>query len=1771
MQSRLRILLLTGFVLILSGNFISAFSKTTNTSIQSGNWNLETTRDLDLAPGSTDHAIIINGAGGTLTKNLTFDAVGILIPDNQIMNITEPLALTGSIISQTNIACFGDASGSVTVAGTDGAAPYDYSIDGGVTYQGSGTFAGLSANNYTIRVRDAMLFTFDMGVTITQPATSLSGGIVTKTNVVCFGGSTGSVTVMGTNGTSPYNYSIDGGSTYQAIGTFGSLFANNYTVTIRDANLCTYNIGVNISQPGSPLSGSIGSQANVSCFGDASGSLTIAGSGGTPGYLYSINGGTTYQASGTFSSLSANNYTVTVQDANLCTFNVAVTITQPAIALSGSISDQTNVACLGGANGSVTIAGSGGTSPYQYSINGGATYQISGTFSGLAANNYIVRIRDNNACTYDVAVTIIQPSTMLTGNIDAQTDVACFGDASGSVIVSGSGGTSPYTYSLNGAPYQASGNYSDLSAQAYLVIVQDINGCIDNVNVTITQPAAPLIGSISSQTNVACFGDASGSVTVEGVDGTGPYEYSIDGGTTYQVSGTFAGLDANSYTITIRDASLCTFDVAVTITQPAEALSGSIASQTDVGCFGDASGSVTVARTGGTAPYQYSIDGGTTYQGSGSFASLAANNYTVRIRDANTCIFDVPVSITQAAGALSGSIASQTDVGCFGNSIGSVTVAGVDGTAPYQYSIDGGSYQLSGIFSDLSANNYTVTIRDANSCTYDVNVTISQPASAVSGLITSQTNVACFGDASGSVSISGAGGVPGYQYSLNGGSYQASETFSGLTANNYIVTIQDNNSCTFDAAVMITQPAAALSGSITAKTDVACFGDASGSVAVSGADGTAPYQYSIDGGTTYQGSGTFAGLAATNYTVRVSDANSCIYDVAVSITQPAAALSGSITAQTDIACFGDASGSVTVTGVDGTAPYQYSIDGGTTYQGSGSFIGLAATNYTVSVRDANSCIYDVAVSITQPAAALSGSITAQTNVACFGDASGSVTVTGADGTVPYQYSIDGGMTYQVSGTFAGLAPNNYTVRVSDANSCIYDVAVSITQPAAALSGSITAQTDVACFGDVSGSVTVTGADGTEPYEYSIDGGTTYQVSGSFAGLEANNYTITVRDASLCAFDIAISIIQPSAAIFISGSITDISCNGLNDGTLTIVASGGTIPYEYSIDGGVNYLNNGGSFTGLSAGEYDVMVRDVNGCTALGSTVSIIDPVAISIDSEIPTDITCNGTNDGTITIVALGGTTPYEYSIDGGVNYLNNEGNFTGLSAGDYDVMVRDVNGCTAIGSTVSILDPVAISIDSETPTDISCNGANDGTIAIVASGGVLPYEYSIDGGTNYLSNGGTFSGLSAGDFEVIVRDARGCTFFGSTLTITEPTLITLSASITNVSFNVGNDGAIDLTVSGGVGPYTYVWSSLDGSGLVPGDEDQSGLTAGTYDVIVTDAIGCDANGSYLITELLDVTVTGVTTDLTCNASGDGTIVLTVEGGTSPYTYNWSTSNGNGIVQGQKDQSTLSAGDYNVIVTDVNMVTGTVGFTLNEPAAIVINVTVSDVSCYGDNDGEANVSASGGAGTFTYEWSNGQNGSNVSNLPVGNYTVTATDSDGCSNVEPFEVRQPEELRLSPVVTPASCPGDADGTISLNISGGTEPFSITWNDLSSSEDRTGLEGGTYHVEVVDNNMCIVEDDIDIPYDGGCLEIPKVFTPNGDGANDTWRIRGIELYPNARMQIFTRWGKLVYSSSDGYNSPWDGTDGGKALPMDSYQFILNLGDGSDPITGNVTIVL
>jgi gliding motility-associated-like protein len=394
---------------------------------------------------------------------------GSSCPATAIVTITEPATALSGIISHTDVSTPGGNDGSVTVSGSGGTPPYQYSIVAGV-YQASGNFGTLTAGSYTVTVQDLNLCTFEIPVTITEPSISLSGSISSQTPVACFGSSTGSVTVTGSGGIPPYEYSIEAGP-YQASGTFGLLAAGTYTITVRDATLNSIDVSVTIDQPASSLGGSITSLTNILCFGNNTGSVTVDGSGGTPPYMYKMGAGA-YQVSGTFGSLTAGSYIVTVQDANLCNFEVAVTVNQPFAVLAGSISSQTDISCFGSTDGSVTIAASGGISPYLYSLNGGA-YQVSGTFSNLSGTSYTVTVQDANLCPANVSVTIAEPEII--SIVPTTTPASCPGVADGSITLTVTGGTPPYNAIW--ADLKNGLERIDIPDTTYSVVITDKNGC----------------------------------------------------------------------------------------------------------------------------------------------------------------------------------------------------------------------------------------------------------------------------------------------------------------------------------------------------------------------------------------------------------------------------------------------------------------------------------------------------------------------------------------------------------------------------------------------------------------------------------------------------------------------------------------------------------------------------------------------------------------------------------------------------------------------------------------------------------------------------------------------------------------------------------------------------------------------------------------------------------------------------------------------------------------------------------------------------------------------------------------------------------------------------------------------------------------------------------------------------------------------------------------------------------------------------------------------
>ena len=739
-------------------------------------------------------------------------------------------------------------SATVTGAGGTGAYTYDWSPNG-YTGDGTITYSNLIAGIYTVTVTDANLCTTTTSVTITQPAVALTATITSQTNVLCRGANTGSATVTGAGGTGAYTYDWSpNGYTGDGTITYSNLIAGTYTVTVTDANLCVTTASVTITQPAVGLTASISSQTNVKCRGGNTGSATVLGVGGTGAYSYDWSpNGYTGDGTPTYSNLIAGTYNVTVTDASLCTANASVTITQPAVALSASITGQVNVKCRGGNTGSATVAGAGGTGAYTYDWSpNGYTGDGTITYSNLIAGVYTVTVTDANLCVATASVTITQPAVALTASITSQTNILCRGANTGSATVTGAGGTGAYTYDWAPNGYTGDGTitYSNLIAGTYTVTVTDANLCVATASVTITEPAVGVTASITGQVNVKCRGGNTGSATVAGAGGTGAYTYDWSpNGYTGDGTTTYSNLIAGTYTVTVSDANLCTATASVTITQPAIALTASITNQINVLCRGGNTGSATVTGAGGTGAYTYDWSpNGFTGDGTITYFNLIAGTYTVTVTDANLCVTTASVTITQPALDLTAVISSQTNVQCFGECNGSATVLAGGGTAGYSYLWCNG--QTTNIATNLCAGVCDVTVTDGNMCTKTASVTITEPTDII--VLDAHTNIApCFGNHNGTITITASGGLPNYLYDIGLGN-QLSNLFTNLWPGSYVVTVTDANGCTKESnTVVIVEPNDISIDSVIVTNVLPCFGDNNGSITVYPAGGNPPYVYDI--------------------------------------------------------------------------------------------------------------------------------------------------------------------------------------------------------------------------------------------------------------------------------------------------------------------------------------------------------------------------------------------------------------------------------------------------------------------------------------------------------------------------------------------------------------------------------------------------------------------------------------------------------------------------------------------------------------------------------------------------------------------------------------------------------------------------------------------------------------------------------------------------------------------------------------------------------------
>ncbi len=1353
-------------------------------------------------------------AAGTYSITIT-DANGCTTTCADVI-ITQPDPLTCTFGSSSNETCNEFDDGTITVAAGGGTSPYVY--DDGTTTNTDGSFTGLAASTYSITITDANGCTTTCAdVIITQPD-PLTCTFGSSTNETCNEFDDGTITVVASGGTSPYVY--DDGTTTNTDGFFTGLAAGTYSITITDANGCTTTCAdVMITQP-DPLTCTFGSSSNETCNEFDDGTITVVAGGGTSPYVY--DDGTTTNTDGSFTGLAVGTYSITITDANGCTTTCAdVIITQPdpLTCIFGSSSNET---CNEFDDGTITVVAGGGTSPYVY--DDGTTTNTDGSFTGLAAGTYSITITDANGCTTTCADVIITQPDPLTCTFGSSTNETCNEFDDGTITVVASGGTSPYVYD-DGTTTNTDGSFTGLAAGTYSITITDANGCTTTcANVIITQPD-PLTCTFGSSSNETCNEFDDGTITVVAGGGTSPYVY--DDGTTTNTDGSFTGLAAGTYSITITDANGCTTTCAdVIITQP-DPLTCTFGSSTNETCNEFDDGTITVVAGGGTSPYVY--DDGTTTNTDGSFTGLAAGTYSITITDANGCTTTcADVNITQSD-PLTCTFGSSSNETCNEFDDGTITVVAGGGTSPYVYD-DGTTTNTDGSFTGLAAGTYSITITDANGCTTtcaDVIITQPDPLTCTFG---SSTNETCNEFDDGTITVVAGGGTSPYVYD-DGTTTNTDGSFTGLAAGTYSITITDANGCTTTCAdVIITQPDP-LTCTFGSSSNETCNEFDDGTITVVAGGGTSPYVY--DDGTTTNTDGSFTGLAASTYSITITDANGCTTTCAdVIITQPDP-LTCTFGSSSNETCNEFDDGTITVVASGGTSPYVY--DDGTTTNTDGSFTGLAAGTYSITITDANGCTTTCAnVIITQPDP-LTCTFGSSSNETCNEFDDGTITVVAGGGTSPYVY--DDGTTTNTDGSFTGLAAGTYSITITDANGCTTtcaDVIITQLDPLTCTFGSSTNET---CNEFDDGTITVVAGGGTSPYVY--DDGTTTNTDGSFTGLAAGTYSITITDANGCTTTCAdVNITQSDPLTCTFGSSSNETCNEFDDGTITVVAGGGTSPYVY--DDGTT-TNTDGSFTGLAAGTYSLTITDANGCTTTCADIMITQPDPLTCTFGSSSNETCNEFDDGTITVVAGGGTSPYVY--DNGT-MTNTVGSFTGLEAGTYSITITDANGCTTTCTDVIITQPDLLTCILGNSTNETCNEFDDGTIIVSAGGGTSPYIY--DDGTT-TNTDGSFTGLSAGTYNITITDANGCTVACSDIFITQPEILicTISNIVPETDID-SDDGSFDLTISGGTTPYVYsVMNSLNqviavGASFTDGGTvTVSGLDGDIYTVSITDANGC--------------------------------------------------------------------------------------------------------------------------------------------------------------------------------------------------------------------------------------------------------------------------------------------------------------------------------------------
>ena len=1563
----------------------------------------------------------------------------VTITDNSLCTITsgpyvlsDNPAITINTETSQNMSCNGICDGEVHVTASGGTGALQYDIGSGP--QANGDFLGLCAGNYTVTVTDANNCTETSSILPVIDPPVISIDTESSVDMSCNGICDGEVHVTASGGTPPLTYDI--GSGPQANGDFLGLCAGNYTVTVTDVNGCSETSSVLTVVDPPVISIDTETSQDMSCNGICDGEVHVTASGGTPPLTYDIGSGP--QANGDFLGLCAGNYTITVTDINGCseTSSVLTVVDPPLLIVTET---HLEISCSGVCDGLINLSVVGGTPGYSFSWIGTGSYINNiEDINNLCVGNYCVTVTDTNFCTDTLCVNIIDPYP-ITITADTLTHILCYGDFTGSINITITGGNLPYIlYNWTG-PNSFTANTKDISgleAGTYCITVTDTVGCTKDTCFILIEPPA-LTLSFANISDPSCLGYCDGSADAVVGGGTPNYTYQwCDGDTTITNNSLCNGVCQ----LTITDANNCTIVDSVTIVDP-PGMTLSFTSNDVDPCNGDCNGDIDITIGGGTPGYTYNWTGPSFSSIEEDIDSLCAGTYYVTVTDMGPC--SITDSLVISEELLITSIDSTTIVECNGDSSGTATVYPSGGKPPYTYLWSNGD---TGQTADSLAAGYVyVTITDSLGCDHLDTANVLDNSS----LIVSFTNLVdptCFGYCDGIATLSISGGTPAYTYLWCDGN--TSITNTNLCAGNCNVTVTDSLGCLRVETVTLTEPDS-IEITFTNIQNLVCWGDTIGAFTVSVTGGTPPYLYSLNGGLDLTDS-TFSDLGQGNYGIVVTDAIGCTNTDTISFPQNPV-LTGNIVQDSIILCHGDCNAQLTMIASGGSVPYIFSW---TPSGSTPSISDLCAGPYSVTVTDNSGCTYEDNFIIIQPDAIIL-TIVVDSIVNCGNDSTGQATAfaTGGSGTISYQW--DANANNQTTATAYSLHGGIYYVTATDTNSCFVSDWIEIIDTSD-LTLSVIDSTLIDCYGNCNGSYTVAASGGFPPYTYLWSNSDTDSIA---ENLCADTLIVTVTDNSLCKKSIVVNVVQPDSLSLIMSQIP-VTCNGDCNGTASVVVSGGTPGYLYAWDD--PWLQGTSSAVFLCAGTYTVTVIDTLGCTKTGS-INIIEPDTLNASFTNITNVLCYGETTGSATISVTGGVTPYTYIWTSG----ETDSTDTGLGAGWHYVTTSDNNGCTRLDS-IEITQPTDTLSLTFTTVESHC-GLCDGSATVTPAGGTPTYTYLWDDSATQINS--TASALYAGLYNVTVTDANMCTITGSVI-VQDSTSLTATASVINhITCNGWCDGSALGTANLGNPPYTYSWNTTP----VQTNDTATGLCDTMYIFTVLDGDGCLAIDTVTITDVDALASTLNVTDIACNGGTcNGEITVIPSGGTLPLdSIIWSS--------GPIDTNTiydLCAGTYYVTIIDQNNCIVIDSAQIIDPPEINIAFNIdTGITCYGDCDGVITALPTGGTVVldYTYQWdtnAGNQTTQTADSLCDGIYSITITDDNGCTATNSDTLIAPDSISISFInFIPVDCGGDSTGQITALPAGGTIPYGFYWSNGDTLATADSLSSGFYYITVTDHNNCM----------------------------------------------------------------------------------------------------